>query len=143
MPKPVLSDSLFNADDVAEAVLDEANLQITNNQLGVSDISSSFTLQSGFLWTNPHVLFFNGFVFFSGYFKHGGGTPINQETFVTIDHSGYRPSNNFSTNGVGYQADTGNHILIKTNGNIEIHDPTNQGNSDFYFTINCVYHVNF
>ena len=143
MPKPVLSDSLFNADDVAEAVLAEANLQITNNQLGVSDISSNFTLQAGFQWVNPHVLFFNGFVFFSGYFRHGGGTPASGEIFVTIDSSSYRPSNIFSCPGVGYQADSGNHIQFKTNGDIIISDPVNQGTSDFYFTINCVYHVNF
>ena len=46
MPKPVLSDSLFNADDVATAILDEANLQVTNQNLGVTDITSSFVINS-------------------------------------------------------------------------------------------------
>jgi hypothetical protein len=143
MPKPILSDSLFNADDVATAVLAEANLQISNNNLGTTDISDQFTIQTGFIWNNKHVLFFNGFVFFSGYFTHNSGTPNNQETFVTIDNSDYRPQSHYVCNSIGYQADSSNRIIIAPNGNMQIYDPVNPGISTFHFTINFVYNVNF
>ena len=143
MPKPVLSDSLFNADDVATAVLAEANLQIANSNLGVSDISSSVTLQSG--WTVSHLkfLYFNGFVFWGGFFTHGGGTPANNEAIATIDDANYRPTEIWRCQAIGFQTDSGSNVRILTNGRIEIEDPVNTGHTNFYVQINNFYHINY
>lgn len=75
MPRPVLSETTFNSDNVATSILQQANLQIANSNLGVSDISSHFTVQSGWAAYNEHFLFFNGFVWWSGYYIHAGSTP--------------------------------------------------------------------
>ena len=143
MPKPVLSDSLFNADDVATAVLSEANLQVANSSLGVTDISSHFTVQSGFTAQTEHFLFFNGFVFWSGYYIHTGGAPSNPETLITIDNSVYRPQSEWRLPSVGYQADTVSRVVINTNGDIVIWDPIDAGISTFYLVINGYWNVNF
>lgn len=143
MPKPVLSDSLFNADDVATAVLAEANLQIANSNLGVTDISSHFTLQSGWTVDAEHFLFFNGFVWWSGYYRHSGGTPNNPETFITIDNSDYRPQTEWRLPAIGNQADTGSRIVINSNGDIEINGPSNVGSSTFHLVTSYFWNVNF
>ena len=143
MPKPVLSDSLFNADDVATAVLSEANLQIANSNLGVTDISSHFTLQSGWTVTAPHFLFFNGFVWWSGFYRHSTGTPSSGSTIITIDNSDYRPQTQWRLPAIGYQADSGSRVEINSNGNIEIHDPLNAGSGTFYIVTSYFWNVNF
>ena len=67
MPKPVLSDSLFNADDVATAILSEANLQVANSDLGVTDITSSFVRDSNWVSSlgNDKCFKFMDFVFYN------------------------------------------------------------------------------
>lgn len=142
MPKPVLSDSLFNADDVATAVLSEANLQIANSNLGVTDISSHFTLQSGWNAPNEHFLFFNGFVFWSGYYYHSG-TPTDGEVFLTIDNADYRPGTQWRMPSVGNEADTGSQIRINTNGDILIYNPVNTGHTNFHIVTSYFWNVNF
>ena len=143
MPKPVLSDSLFNADDVATEILQQANLQITNNNLGVSDITSSFTTESSFTERYKTVLFFNGFVFFSGNFEYLNGPPPNTKEFIIINDTTYRPTGDFVAPTVGYQGDNANMVVIRPNGQMELHSNTNQSSSTFYFTVNFVYHVNY
>lgn len=142
MPKPVLSDSLFNADDVATAVLAEANLQVANSNLGVSDISSHFTLQSGWQTNAENFLFFNGFVFWCGYYYHGGGTPSDPETFITIDTSDYIPASTYVFPTSSYQGDTGSRVLVNTAGDISIQNPTNLSNSTYYIAVNGFWNVN-
>ena len=89
MPKPVLSDSLFNADDVATAILSEANLQVTNQDLGVTDISSAFVLSTNWnTWQGHRAYKFNGFVFiWMGTYK--GSSASNGEVWMTINNSDF------------------------------------------------------
>ena len=141
MPKPVLSDSLFNADDVATAVLAEANLQVTNSDLGVTDITSEFSVQTGWEWNRPHAQHFNGFVFLTGYMRYPGGTPSNG-AMLTIDNSDYRPSSTYDVNGTGHQGDTSNTIQVKSDGNINLLDAHNPGSGVFYIVVNIFWNVN-
>ena len=143
MPKPVLSDSLFNADDVATAILSEANLQITNQQLGVSDISSSFVNQSGFVdhQHSNRAFHFNGFVFINFNIVHNGGAPSTGETCVSITDSSYHPSSMYSFPTISYQGDYANSFYITTSGEIKISHPGNQGNSDFFMVLNGFYRI--
>lgn len=135
MPKPVLSDSLFNADDVATAVLAEANLQIANSDLGVADITSSFVRNSN--WSSyryDKVFKFMGFVFFSlGAVKTS--TPSDLEVIWTISDSALHPSDQYHTNSITYQGDFSNLIEIKTNGEIPVRDPVQGSGSDASFRV--------
>jgi len=143
MPKPVLSDSLFNADDVATAVLAEANLQVANSNLGVTDIGSHFTVGAGWAGQYQKFLYFNGFVFWAGYYFHSGGAPSGGETFLTIDNADYRPSVLWRLPAHGYQGDSGSRIEVNTNGDIKIMDPYNVGSATFYLTVSHFWNVNF
>lgn len=143
MPKPVLSDSLFNADDVATAVLSEANLQVTNQNLGVTDISSKFDLNTSDFSTGGIELFFhfNGFVFAS-FTATASSTPANLANIYTINDSDFYPASNTPMPTVSYLGDTATFILFKTDGNIQIYDPNNSGNATFYITVNGFYRIN-
>jgi hypothetical protein len=141
MPKPVLSDSLFNADDVATAVLAEANLQVTNQDLGVTSHGSSIaTLSSG--WghqVTANFYSFNGFMFFSFVCEHAGGSPAHAETFLTINDSDYYPIADFSCPSISYQGDNAYRIQINTSGEFKVLDPGNSGASSFYICCNAHY----
>ena len=143
MPKPVLSDSLFNADDVATAVLAEANLQVANNNLGVTDISSHFTLQSGWEAFNEHILFFNGFVWWSAWYRHTGGSPAQGEVFLTIDNADYRPQTDWRLPAIGAELDSASRINVATNGNISVEILTNSGSSTYHISTSYFWNVNF
>ena len=75
MPKPVLSDSLFNADDVATALVNNYNLAVSNQDFAVTEISSNFSLETG--WDSLYVkaFAFNGFVFINLECRHVGASP--------------------------------------------------------------------
>jgi hypothetical protein len=141
MPKPVLSDSLFNADDVATAVLSEANLQIANSNLGVTDISSSFTLNTS-TWghNSEHMYLFNGFVFLSSYLT-SSSTPSSNTVIYSISNSDYRPIERYRFPATGYQADSGSSVEIRTDGDIVIKDPTNTGDTTYFVVINGWYRI--
>lgn len=143
MPRPVLSETTFNSDNIATSILQQANLQIANSNLGVTDISSHFTLQSGWTKNFEHILFFNGFVFWSGYYQHTGGTPSHGETFLTIDNSDYRPNSEFILPTSGHEEDTAARVHILTNGNITIQQPVNLGSTTYYVPVNGYWNVNF
>ena len=119
MPKPVLSDSLFNADDVATAVLNEADLQIASSDLGVTDISSSFIRGSNnsSYQNDTQCFLFMGFVFYSlaGQFS---STPSDGEVFFSINNSNYYPAVQYHGTSITYQGDVVNYIRIKTNGDL-------------------------
>ena len=144
MPKPVLSDSLFNADDVATAILSEANLQITNNSLGITDISSSFSFASG--WVQNHnpinAYKFMGFVYINISCYHGGGTPANNEVLVMTSNSDYTSSVDFTFPTLSYQKDGANAIKLLTNGDFTVVGPENVGSSDYVVLINGYYRLN-
>jgi hypothetical protein len=145
MPKPVLSDSLFNADNVATAILSEANLQVTNENLGVSDISSEFNLNSS-VWNEArkHMIYFNGFIFLSSYLYASGGTPATNTVIYSVSNSDYHPTTQWSLPAHGYQNDNGSSVQVQTNGDLIIKDPGQSGGSStFYIILTGVYHKDF
>ena len=132
-----------DADTLSDLVDDAPTADVLNLDLSVNDISSNFTLQSGWSKYNEHFLFFNGFVYWSGYYIHSGGLPTNPETFITIDDSDYRPQTEWRLPSIGHQGDTGSRIEVKANGNIDIVDPTQAGVSNFYIVTSYFWNVNF
>ena len=143
MSKPILSELEYNADDVASAILEQADLSITNENLGVGDQRSSLELQSG--WSNnpstvpPYLYTFNGFGFISCSVYHSGGTPSGGEVFLKITNSDFHPVERIQMPQAGYEGDTGEFVYLETNGDIEIGSPVNEGNSSFFLTINGWY----
>lgn len=140
MPKPVLSDSLFNADNVATAILAEANLQITNQQLGVHDRSDKITAQGGTNVNNINMWEFMGFMFISFSGSHAG-TPGNTEVLATLD-SGYHPEKLTVFPGNSHQGDNVEFIRFLTNGDITYFYPQNVSDTTFFYAINGVYKIN-
>ena len=142
MPKPVLSDSLFNADDVATAVLNKANLSISNASLGVSDVSSIISLES--IWsvneTDVQAYHFMGFVFLH-LNVYTSSTVANQTSVATITDSNYYPSKMIAMPTVAYQVDTSHQLQINTNGTIKIAYPDNQGSSTYFLCCNGFYKI--
>ena len=132
MPKPVLSDSLFNADDVATRVLQEANLQVSNNQLGVYDRSSIFVVESGITTNQLKCYSFNGFMFYSIYLNHFGSTPSNGEKMIQISDSNFYPNDQYSAPTSAHQGDTAERTKWTTDGQFQIHNPVPQGGQDFF-----------
>tara|TARA_Y100001938_G_scaffold150097_1_gene239599 strand:- start:1209 stop:1640 length:432 start_codon:yes stop_codon:yes gene_type:complete len=142
MPKPILSDSLFNADDVATAILNKANLQIANNNLAVTDISSSFTLNSS-IFTEQQGLqayHFNGFVFINSRFK-ADSTPSAGTKIYDIA-SDYTPNGIYSTPAVGIDSDTVGQIQFRdSDSTIKMWDPVNAGDSIFFLCFSGFYRI--
>ena len=138
MPKPVLSDSLFNADDVATAILSEANLQISNNALGVTDRRSIFSLDSNFSLAKLRAYSFNGFMFLNWYL-YRSGTPTTGDTLLTITDSSFYPDEQYSLPSMAYEGDTAEHIEVNTNGSILIKSPTNVGSNTWFTVVNGWY----
>lgn len=138
MPKPVLSDSLFNADDVATAVLAEANLQVANSSLGVTDISNKFDLNSSD-WshetTAKHGFYFNGFVYFTSYFLRSN-VPSSGTVIYTINDSDYYPHAVYYLPATGWQGDSGSRVQVQTNGQIIIKDPYEAVGNGYYIVVN-------
>jgi len=140
MPKPVLSDSLFNADDVATAILSAANLQIANNQLGVTDISSLVTLASDMNVASSamQAYHFMGFVFISAGLYHAGDMS-DGDNIATISDSNYYPNQNTVMVTSGDGPDLSNNLLVKTDGNIVISLPVNQAHANYNIRFNGFY----
>tara|TARA_R100000329_G_C7609761_1_gene216326 strand:- start:679 stop:1104 length:426 start_codon:yes stop_codon:yes gene_type:complete len=140
MPKPVLSDSLFNADDVATAILNNANLQIANEDLGVVDGSSEFVLESGWVaWHGARVFKFNGIVFFNiAHYK--SSTPGSYEKVFTVS-SGWRPEENYYFNTVSRDADTATMLQFKTDGDVYLENATNTGDSTYHLVSTGFYRL--
>ena len=139
MPKPVLSDSLFNAGDVATAVLAEADLQVTNEDLGVTDISSSFSHNSNWTFHAFDAFSFNGFVFIQGQVSTSSTPSGSNLTFSTITNTDYRPSSNTVFPTISYEGDTGNFVKIYTDGSVFISSPVNVGASMYQVVFNGFY----
>ena len=141
MPKPVLSDSLFNADDVATAILSEANLQITNSNLGVTDITSVFSIDSNFL-TDPSrpnkMFYFNGFVFIQLY-CYKTSTPSTNEQFAEITDSNYYPSYDVIASYSSKDGETSRSLKISTAGILTIDVPVPLGDSAHRIIMNNWY----
>jgi len=147
MPKPILSDSLFNADDVATAILNKANLSITNENLGVTDISDKFVRASTFqYWIDHQAYSFNGFVFFNLVTYKS----TNDSDFVssgmnayTINDSNYYPVKDTWLPSSSHQGDTPLAVMAKTTGEIFISLMHEQGvDSNFHVVCNGFFRIN-
>lgn len=140
MPKPVLSDSLFNAGDVATAVLAEANLQVTNNDLGVVDRSSLWSYGTGFANSNHGIraYSFNGFMFISINCT-STSTPSNGATVIQISDSDFYSNEKLSAPTVSYQGDLAYTLEINTSGTVNVLLPTNVSAVEYYIVANFWY----
>lgn len=144
MPKPVLSDSLFNADNVATAILAEANLQIANSNLGVTDRTSLFTATSDTTIDSSRTggcYSFNGFMFVNLRINYTSSF-VNGDTLTlaTISDSDFWPTNDFTFPTISYQGDYANLVFIRSsNGQIESEAVQNYGDSSFYSILNGFY----
>jgi hypothetical protein len=139
MPKPVLSDSLFNADDVATAILQQANLSVTNQDFAVTDQTSLFVTDSA--WTprtGNQAYSFNGFMFLSGVWSTSS-TPSNGDNVFTISDSDYYPIKDSYFNSISYQGDNLWALIINSSGEGYIQDAQNNSASLFYVNINGYY----
>lgn len=143
MPKPVLSDSLFNADDVATAVLGEANLSITNSTFGITDVTSSFAMENNCLaWAEDLCLKFQNIVFvnLSAILTFDPSTP--DQKVYSITDSNLRPSDVvYLQSAYTYEGENATYYEIATNGDINIHRADNQGDTNFRFLMNNWYYV--
>ena len=137
MSKPVLSELEYNADDVASAILQKADLSVTNEDLGVTDQSSNFAAESGWSITNKQIYSFNGFMFIS-FTAQYGSTPSNGDALVEITDEDIRPTTNTIFPSISYEVDTVNCIVVQTNGEIIVSHPSNPG-SEFHVAINGFY----
>ena len=137
MPKPILSDSLFNADDVATAVLNEANLQIASNDLGVVDRTSLFVAGTDVTLYNMKAFSFNGFMFIQG--RGEDSSPGHNSTVMTISDANFRPSYQATMPSVAYEGDTMAMLIFQTNGNVDTSYPVNVGNASLFFVVNGFY----
>ena len=144
MPKPILSDSLFNAEDVATAILNKANLQIANNSLAVTDITNKFDRGSTDISpdNNNNVAYhFMGFVFLDLYCSF---SLTGNVTIFTINDSAYFPNVIYRSNSISYQQDSVNALLVKPDGNIiadSVHVPSGS-DSTHRINLNMWYRTN-
>ena len=138
MPKPVLSDSLFNADDVATAILDNANLAVANSLFTVTDISSSIANTYSNINQALCAYAYNGFVFIniSGY---NNSPPSNGTTLYTITDSDYYPDKSYYFPTIAYQGDSAMYVEITTSDLLKVVWPRNLGDTTFYVMINGFY----
>jgi len=138
MPKPVLSDSLFNADNVATAILSQANLQIASSDLGVADVTSIFTAGTDVTLYNMKAFTFNGFMFVQG--RGEDSSPAHNSTVMTISDSNYRPYYQTIMPSVAYEGDTMAMLIFQTNGDVQTSYPVNVGTStSLFFVFNGFY----
>jgi hypothetical protein len=138
MPRPVLSETTFNSSNIASAILEQADLSVTSEDLGVVDRSSVFTPDSNYSVIHKVMYSFNGFMFVS-YQSYRTGTPAHQSGVMTITDSDFFPNQTYHVSTIGWQGDVAEHCSINTNGNINIHNPTNVSHEYYYVQFNCWY----
>jgi len=141
MSKPILSELEYNADDVASAILQQADLSVTNEDFGVADRSSLFVINSSNIGSMDDLkaYSFNGFMFVQGRFGNSGSAPTSGDTLATISDSDFYPTYNAIAPVVSYQGDTASRFEIDTSGNLYVLDPTSAGDSHWRCTFNLWY----
>lgn len=137
MSKPILSELEYNASDVASAILDKADLSVTNQDFAVTEVSSLFTAESGTTINTELTYSFNGFMFISCS-GNVSSTPSEGGTIMTID-SGYSPVANTVFPTVSYQGDLANFIRFNTNDDVTVHSVSNVENANWFFCLNGFY----
>lgn len=143
MPKPILSDSLFNADDVATAILSEANLQVTNSDLGVTDVTSSYVLNSNWdAWDDDFCYKFNGFVFVQLNAYIDSVDLSSNLTVYTINDSNLHPSSKQSMPTITFDNDSATGLYFHTNGNVIVLEPKDMSsNPRYHLKVNGWYRI--
>jgi len=139
MSKPILSELEYNASDVASAILSQADLSVTNEDLGVTERTADFSVKAGWTTSQMYIFSFNGFMFFSGSFNHSAGDPTGNEVFLTNTNSATRPSNNMHLSAIGYEGDTANYVYVDPSGNVGVSSPSMSGITGYYLTVNGWY----
>lgn len=139
MPKPVLSDSLFNASDVASAILNEADLSSIGNTFAVVDRTSLFTAQNSYILSSngAGAYSFNGFMFVNFRIERSGGAVSG--TCVSISDSNFYPTKLHTMPTISHEGDRANYVAFNTSGDIDMHLPSDQGSSAFFSVINGWY----
>ena len=137
MSKPILSELEYNASDVASAILASADLSVTNQDFGVTDITDQITAGTDVtLYTDRTIAFsFNGFVFLSvgGY---GPSDIATNDVLLTFSNS-YHPSNDYTFTTISHQADSAYVVVAKeSDGTFRVIDPINNSGNSFYFGFN-------
>ena len=143
MPKPVLSDSLFNADDVATAILSEANLQVANSSLGVTDVSDKFTWSkffTGATYQTGHAFKFLNFIIFNYRGSETFSSLGSYDIIGTMDAS-VRPSKTMDFINHSHQGEGANAILLNPNGNIRLDTPFDNGDASYRITLAGIYYI--
>lgn len=143
MPKPVLSDSLFNADDVATAVIGEANLQIANSSLGVTDVSNKITWSKFFTGTffqTNHVYKFLNFIIFNYRGSETFSTLGGYDTIGVLD-SDIRPHKDMFFFSFSHEGEGQNAIIFEAGGNIKLDTPFDPGDSAYRMTLSGIYYI--
>ncbi len=142
MSKPILSELEYNADDVASAILQQADLSITNEDLGVTNISSNFVIDSAWnSWDSCGAFKFNGFVFLYLNAYYSGSDLSNNRTVFSINDSDFYPSEDTYFVSCSYQGDSASNVALKSTGTVLIDSPLNEGDGNFYMVINGFYRL--
>jgi hypothetical protein len=140
MPRPVLSETTFNSDNIATSILQQANLQITNENLGVSDISSDFTKASDISVNDSDIQAykFNGFVFLTAGLYHDGDM-ANNDLIATIGSSVNYPATNTVLVSLGHGGDYAHFVKADSTGSLRIIHPYNVDGNTYYINFNGFY----
>jgi len=138
MPKPILSDSLYNASDVSQAIIDTIDLSVINTNLGVVDRSSIITPTSGFDFYYKNVYSFNGFMLVSIYIKHTG-SGVTTEQLGTVTDSNFYPITQAVFPSVSRAGDLAQAINFNTNGTIIVDEPVDANSDGWWSMINGFY----
>ena len=138
MSKPILSELEYNASDVASAILENAELSVTNQDFAVSDRASIFVTATGWNLDNHNFYSFNGFMFCSGRF-YKATDPSNGETVCNINDSGLYPNSLYAFPSISHEGDYMQRLEFDTDGSLAVVNPVNQGGDYFYITFNGWY----
>ena len=139
MSKPILSELDYNASDVASAILSQADLSVTNEDFGVTDRTSLFTVGGGFSVGNKQAFSFNGFMFISASFARSS-TPGGSDALLSISDSDFYPINNTVFPTVSYEGDTAEYLTVSSStGEFTVSAPENVSASAYYGVFNGWY----
>ena len=136
MSKPVLSELEYNASDVASAILENADLSVTNEDLGVSSITTLLTPISTMNIEYLRAYSFNGFVYVSA--RGWGDEPDDEDKIFDINDD-YTPIENTVFPTVSHAGDTATYLLFKTNDEVIVSVPENPGHTNWNFAFNGWY----
>ena len=140
MSKPILSELEYNADDVASAILSNADLSVTNEDLGVVDVSDQFTIQGDFSeWHTLYAFKFNGFVFLNASLYQDDVSATSGNLYLMT--AAVTPENEYHCGTASHHGDTAEYIKIDNDGYIKYNNMWDQGSSYWHVLLNCWYRL--